>query len=268
VSATDSASASLPLAGVSVLVTRTAEQSDALAGPLRALGAEVIALPVIEVADPLDTTALDVALADIRSYGWVVLTSTNGVDRFFERLRTQHAPEDVLDGVRFAVVGSATAKRLVARGCQPDLIPEDFRAEGLVDAFRATGVAGTRILIPRAAEAREVLPEQLATLGAHVDAVDLYRLVPAPADPAVLARIAEGGVQVAAFASGATARHFMALLTANGLDARAIMRSLTIASVGPVTTAGIKKLGFEAQIEAAASTMDALVEAIAAHFGS
>ncbi len=267
-SATGPEFGSKPLAGVSVLVTRTAEQSAALVEPLRALGAEVIAFPVIEVADPLDTAALDDAIARIASYDWVVLTSTNGVDRFFARMRELCAAEDSLDTVRFAAVGSATAARLISRGCQPDLVPEDFRAEGLVDAFGKVGVSGARILIPRAAEAREVLPEQLAALGAHVDAADLYRLVPAEADPAVISRIAQGEVNVVAFASGATARHFMDVLVAAGLDAREELSRLTIASVGPVTTAGLEQLGFSADIEAAESTMESLVEAIAGYFSA
>jgi uroporphyrinogen III methyltransferase / synthase len=177
-----------------VLVTRTLEQSAALAGPLEALGAEVIAMPVIEIADPIDGAPLEQALDDLETYDWLVLTSVNAVKRLFARLSARGlVATDLLRGIKVAVVGSATASALHARGIEPDLVPTDFRAEGLIDEFREAGTGpGTRVLIPRAAEAREVLPEALVAMGAQVDAVDLYRLVPAKSDPCVVERIARG----------------------------------------------------------------------------
>jgi len=258
-----------PLSGLSVVVTRTREQADALVRPLEALGAEVLAFPVIEVVEPLDTAPLDAALACVGDYDWLVLTSANGVERFFDRLEAGSSlPAERLAGVRVAVVGSATAEHLRERGVEPDLVPVDFRAEGLVAAFHELGVgAGSRVLIPRAAEAREVLPEQLAAMGAEVDAVDLYRLAPAEPDPLVLERLAQGEVDVVTFASGSTARHFIDLLEQAGIDPAAVFSAASIASIGPVTTAAIKDLGYDVSFEARSSTMDALVAEIVRRLG-
>jgi uroporphyrinogen III methyltransferase/synthase len=258
------------LAGVSVLVTRARSQSAALAEPLEALGAEVVAFPVIDVAEPLDDGPLKAALASLASYDWLVLTSMNGVKRLFARLNAAgRSPEILLASVRVAAVGSATASGLRARGIEPDLVPTNFRAEGLVEAFAELGVGvGTRILIPRAAEAREVLPARLAESGAHVDAVDLYRLVPVDSDPEVLDRLARGDIDVITFGSGATARYFCEALERAGLEPAKVFADAKVASVGPVTTTGIRKLGFEVDIEAETSTMGSLVDAIVAACGS
>ena len=261
-----------PLEGLCVVVTRTREQSGALVEPLEALGAEVLAFPVIEVVDPQDTGPLDEAIRHLSEYDWLVLTSTNGVDRFFARLAELGDPGadlvGLLSAVRVAAVGSATAGHLRLQGIEPDVVPVNFRAEGLVDALRETGMApGSRVLIPRAAEAREVLPEQLAAMGARVDAVDVYRLAPVEPDLGVLARLNAGSIDVVTFASGATARHFVDIVKAAGLDPAAIFSACKIASVGPVTTAGIHELGFEVDIEAPTSTMQSLVEEIVGRFG-
>ena len=261
-----------PLEGLCVVVTRTREQSDALVQPLEALGAEVLSFPVIEVVDPEDPGPLDEAIHHLSDYDWLILTSTNGVDRFFARVANLRAPgadlAELLSGVRVAAVGSATAGHLRHHGVEPDLVPVNYRAEGLVEALRETGLgAGSRVLIPRAAEAREVLPEQLASMGARVDAVDVYHLAPVKPDPAVLTRLNEGSIDVVTFASGATARHFVDIVKDAGLDPSAVFSVSKIASVGPVTSAGIHELGFEVDIEAPTSTMQSLVEEIAGHFG-
>jgi uroporphyrinogen III methyltransferase / synthase len=156
-----------PLAGRSVIVTRTSAQAAALAEPLKGLGAEVIAVPVIEIVDPEDWSSVDIAVAHLSDYDWVILTSTNGADRFLARVR-EHGLEPAerlaSAGVRVAAVGSATAERLTAAGVRVDTVPPkgDFRAEGLVDAFRNLGAGRDgchwRMLVPRALEAREVLP--------------------------------------------------------------------------------------------------------------
>lgn len=257
-----------PLAGLTVLVTRARSQSETLAGPLEELGAEVLAMPVIELAEPVDSTPLEAAIRNLSTYDWLVLTSVNGVERFLPLVEAVGPVGEQLAGVKVAVVGSATADRLREHGIEPDLIPASYRAEGLADAFLRLGSGvGRRVLIPRAAEARGVLPEELRSTGTEVDAVDLYRLVPAEPDPDVLARIAEGTVDVLTFASGATARHFVAVLEAAGIDAAAVFSAAAVASVGPVTSAAIRALDFEVEIEAASSTISDLVDAIVDHFG-
>lgn len=256
-----------PLTGRSVLVTRTREQAAALVDPIEALGAEVLCFPVIEVAEPADPTGVEAAIAGLEGYDWLVITSTNGVDRFFDRLEASGGPSTALEAVRVAAVGSATARRMRERGVEPDLVPSDFRAEGLIEAFGRMGVAGNRILIARAEEAREVLPEQLRAMGADVEVVVTYRVVLAPPDAEVARRLDGGTVDIATFASGGTFKHFLGSLACAGLDAQRIARSLAIASVGPVTSEVIRDLGYDVEVEASESTMDSLVEAIVECFG-
>lgn len=256
-----------PLEGRTVLVTRTREQAAGLAGPLEALGAEVLYFPVIEVVDPVDTRPLDDAISRLAEYDWLVITSTNGVDRFFGRESLKRLPADVFDSVKIAAVGSATAKRL-AETCHPaDFVPADFRAEGLIAEFPSMGlVDGSRVLIARAEEAREILPQALTAMGAIVDVVVSYRVIPAAPVADVASRLAAGTIDVATFASGGTFRQFLAALTQAGLDAEKLTSSMELASIGPVTSDAIHAAGFEVAIEAPESTMESLARAVARRF--
>ncbi len=252
-----------PLSGRSVIVTRTLAQAHTLVEPLEALGAEVLAFPVLETVDPDDWGPLDAAIANLASYDWVVLTSTNGVDRFLKRFRAVKGSRDAILDTKFAAVGSATAAKLAKHGLPPALVPADFRAEGLVEAFREMGAeAGCRVLIPRAEEAREVLPDELRAMGCDVDVVCVYRTRPAAADPAVVERLRAGTVDVVTFTSGAIARGFVSAVEAAGLDAEQVIAQLTVASIGPVTSDAIREMGFTVDVEAAESTMGSLVDAI------
>ena len=256
-----------PLAGRSVIVTRTADQATGLIEPLEALGAEVVLMPVIAIADPEDWGPVDEAIHELDAYDWIVLTSANGVDWFDERLR-KHGRTLAEARSRYAVVGSATAERLRERGVEPALVPEEFRAEGLVAEFRVLGEpAGTRVLVPRAAEAREVLPDDLRALGLDVDVVPVYRLVTALPAPGVLDRLRAGGVNAVTFASGGTARRFLEVLRGSGLDPHEVLAGVAIASIGPVTSDALRELGLEPDIEAPETTSAALASALAAHFG-
>ena len=268
-----------PLAGRSVIITRARAQAAELAEPLEMLGAEVLAFPVIEVVDPEDWGPADAAIARLDDYDWIVLTSTNGVERFLQRVRDVGGDHDALASARFAVVGSATAARLRKHGLQPTLVPEDFRAEGLMDEFRrfaSKGAAGPtgagascawHVLIPRALEAREILPEALRELGCIVDVVPVYRTVAAEPDRTVLERLRAGTVDAVTFTSGSTVRNFLAVLEGEGLDREAVMDRLTVASIGPITTQALRKRGYDADVEAEESTIPALVRALATALG-
>jgi uroporphyrinogen III methyltransferase/synthase len=256
-----------PLAGRSVVITRPLEQAAALADPLRALGAEVLAMPVLEIADPPDLGPIDDAIKHLATYHWVVLTSTNAVDRFVARLEALGKGAEALRGVKTAAVGSSTAKHMRELGIEPDLVPESARAEGLVAAFERLGVGkGCRVLIPRALRAREVLPYALRLRGVEVDVAPVYQMVPVPPEPSVLLRLDAGSVDCVAFTSGAIARAFVSAIETANLDVERIMREAAIASIGPVTTHEIEELGYRAGIEAARATMPALAQAIAEYF--
>jgi len=257
-----------PLAGRSVLVTRTREQAHSLVEPLEALSAEVLAMPVLETVGPQDWGPVDSAIRAIGSYDWVVFTSTNGVDRFLHRFRELHGDYDALASTCMAAVGSATAHRMRAEGFPPTIVPDDYRAEGLVEAFHALGPDKCRrVLIPRAQEAREVLPEALSAMGCSVNVVVVYRTVPAAPDPAIVARLRDHSVDVATFTSGAIAGAFLDAIESVGLSGKDAMGTVLVASIGPITTKALNALGYEVDIEAAESTMGSLVEAVAAHFG-
>jgi len=166
-----------------------------------------------------------------------------------------------------AAVGSATAHRLRAEGFPPAIVPEDFRAEGLVAAFQDLGAEKChRVLIPRAEEAREVLPEALVSMGCEVDVAIVYRTAPAAPDPAIIERLKAGTVDVATFTSGAIAQAFLDAIESAGLDAGLVMSRIVVVSVGPVTTAALSRLGFEADAEAVESTMGSLVDAVVTYF--
>jgi len=252
-----------PLSGVRVLVTRAPHQAAALAGPLTALGAEVLVAPVIDTVDPDSWEPADRAIAGLSGYDWVILTSTNAVDRFLGRMAERDVPLSALHGVRVAAVGPATAERLAEAGITPDLVPEDFRAEGLVEALLANGIEpGARLLLPRAEHAREILPDALRAAGAVVDVVPVYRTVPASPDPALIARLAAGEVDVVTFTSPSTVRHFVTWVRSAGLDADAVMAHVAPASIGPVTSDALRGRGYTVAVEPSQSTTAALVDAI------
>lgn len=252
-----------PLAGRFVVVTRSAEQSRALAAPLEAAGATVLASPAIAIVDPPDTAAVREAIGQLTGYTWIVFTSANAVERFDdlgggEGLRACPHPA-------IAVVGTATAAALRARGMEPDLIPGDYRAEGLVAAFTELGVgSGWRVLIPRALEAREILPDTLCELGAVVDVVPVYRTVAAEPDPQVVERLSAGEVDAVTFTSPSTVRNFLEGLRTAGLDPAVALDGVVLASIGPVTTDALAEAGLVASVEAEPSTVEALVDALTA----
>ena len=256
-----------PLSGRSVLVTRTRQQAHSLVEPLEELGAEVLAMPVLETVDPKDRSPVDAAIASIGEYDWIIFTSTNGVDSFLRRFRESHGDYDDLASTCMAAVGSATAHRMRAQGFPPTIVPDDYRAEGLVAAFDAMDAqACRRVLIPRAEEAREVLPEALRAMGCLVDVVVVYRTVPAASDPEIISRLRERTIDVATFTSGAIAGAFLDAISSEGLDGPDTMGAMVVASIGPITTAALQRLGYEADVEATESTMGALVGAVVDHF--
>jgi uroporphyrinogen III methyltransferase/synthase len=258
----------LPLSGRSVVVTRSAGQASALAEPLEALGAAVLALPVIEMADPEDWAPADAAIERIDSYDWIVLTSANGVEALDARMSVHGLRIGDLRGGPIAVVGSSTAERLRESGLEPAVVPEHFRAEGLVAALRQAGLrAGDRVLVARAQEAREVLPEELRALGAIVDVVPVYRVVTVVPPADVLERLASGGFDAVVFASGGTARRFVEVLADVGMDAVQMLVDPVVVSIGPVTTEALHGLGIAVDEEAESSTSASIVDAIVGRFG-
>lgn len=249
----------LPLAGVSVVVTRAREQASGFAAKLGQLGARVRELPVIEIREPADAAPLEAAIARLESYDWLIFTSVNGVERFLERLDASKRDLRALRA-RIAAIGPATRKAVEALHLKVDLLPAEYVAESLVAAFESEPLGGKRILLPRAAVARDTAPEALRARGAHVDVVEAYR-TGIPEDAAERAARIFGTGEAPdwiTFTSSSTVNNCVA---AAGVAALSRVR---IASIGPVTSRTCREHGLEVVVEASPFTTDGLVEAILA----
>jgi uroporphyrinogen III methyltransferase/synthase len=191
-----------------------------------------------------------------------VLTSTNAVEFFFNRLSALGADRSNLAGLQIVAVGPKSAEALLAHGHQADLVPNDYRAEGIV-ALLKEQVSGKRVLYPKAALARELIPAELASAGAEVVAPTAYAST-APEDaPDQLARALAEGLDLLTFTASSTVDNFVNLLDTENL---ALARQVPVASIGPLTTATAKNHGFNVVVEPLKSTLDDMVEAIARHF--
>lgn len=248
-----------PLSGQRIVVTRARAQASSLSARLRELGAEVIEMPAIRI-EQLDSAPLHHALDRLREYEWVMFTSQNAVDLVWRAMRARGLDARSLGHARIAAIGRATAEALLDCGLMADVVPERFVAESLVSALeRRDDVRRRRVLLPRAADARDVLPDGLRELGADVDVIPIYRTV-LDGDRAahVADRLRAGTIDLVTLSSSSTARFFV---DAVGAEAA---RAAAVASIGPVTSATASSLGLRVTIEAAESTIEGLVEAIVA----
>lgn len=256
-----------PLFGRRVLVTRARAQASELVEALRALGAEAVEFPAIQIAPPSDNfAALDRAIARLSMngvapvYDWVVLTSVNGVEMFWSRIRAAGKDARSLGGVRLAAIGPATAAALEARGLVPDVVPGQFVAEALLGAI--PNPAGQRFLLPRADIARAALREGLEAAGAEVEEVEAYRTILGQPTEAERADLIERGVDILTFTSSSTVRNFVQQLGPE--VARMVAAGALVAAIGPVTAQTAREFGLRVDIEANEHTIPGLVEAIVA----
>ncbi|HEY3187742.1 MAG TPA: uroporphyrinogen-III synthase [Solirubrobacteraceae bacterium] len=260
-------SAPRPLDGRTIVVTRAAEQASAFSALLRADGARVIEAPTIVIEPPESWAPLDAALADASRFTWVAFTSVNGVLMVDGRLRALGRGWSIVGHARVAAIGPATAAALEARGVRAEVVPGEYRAEGLVERLR--GLVGTsdRILLPRAAETRDVLVTELRRLGAEVTEVAAYRTrPPGEGAGALRAALAAGEVDALTFTSSSTARNFARLFTDD--ERRAWFARVTVASIGPITAATAAEHGLTTTVMPSDYTIPALARALARHFGA
>jgi len=254
----------MDLLGKTILITRAADQSADLRDALLRLGARVIERPAIEVKPPEDWRPVDAAIFRLESYDWILFTSANAVELFMKRLEVHgiHSIHSASRRVSIAVVGPATAEKLREWNLSANLVPEDFRAEGLLDAF-PMDLAGTRILFPRAASAREILPEELRRRGATVDVVVAYRTVRAAGLNDLGRLLTSEPIDCVVFMSPSTIRF---VLEALDEDAALKLRTLPAAVIGPVTDEAAASSGLTTRIKPVQSTVADLVQAIQNHF--
>ncbi len=250
-----------PLMGKRIVVTRAREQASDLVKQLSDLGAECLECPTIKVVPPDDWKPLDAAIENISSYDWLVFTSVNGVNYFFERLFSKGKDARALGKLNTAVIGPATERRLFKFGLKSDIVPKSYRAESIIEAFGNEDVNGKKILLPRAKEARPILPVELTKMGAAVDEITSYytKEVPDSAD-LLLKRLKENTIDLITFTSSSTVKNFKAILPDNIFETQ--MKDITIACIGPITADTAKNLGFDVHIVANSFTIPGLCEAI------
>lgn len=256
-----------PLSGKRILVTRPKEQAAELVELLEDLGAEAIEAPTIRIVPPEDLRPLDEACAKASSFDWIVFTSVNGVDSFMRRLLA--GPRDVRDlkGVRLCAIGPATAERLQRHGIKVDLIPREYRTEGVAAALReSSDLHGKRILLARADIAREVLADELRRSGAQVTDVVAYRNVPAESqdEPDVYRMLLDEKIDVVTFTSASTVRNFVRILGAE--QAADLLKSTAVACIGPVTAEAAELFNIRTTILPEQYTVPGLVSAIVRYF--
>ena len=248
-----------PLFGKTVLVTRARSQASKLTARLEQLGAKVIEAPAIRIEEPADHyEALDAAIAKLNDYQWLIFTSANGVDYFFARLIKTGKDARALGYAKVAAIGSATAAKLREYGIIADVVPREFRAEGVLEALKGKLPSHAKILLPRAQEAREILPEKLREQGAVVDVAPAYQTVAAEVDAESLReKLADGEIDLVTFTSSSTVTNLVKII--GSADA---LKEIKTAAIGPVTAETAKGNGIEPDIVAKEYTIDGLVEAI------
>jgi uroporphyrinogen III methyltransferase/synthase len=252
-----------PLAGKTVLVTRSEGQSPAFRELLQAQGARVLEMPTLVIQPPTSWDPLDTAIANLEQFDWLLLTSANGVQAFFERLQRQGRDSRALHSLQVAVVGSKTASVLAQYGIRPDLMPSEFVAEALLPIWPQP-VQGQRILFPRVESGgREELVQGLRQRGAEVVEVAAYQSAcPAAADPQVLEALKAHQVDILTFASSKTVQHFAHLIQQAGLGPEIWDPPVQIAAIGPKTAATCKAAFGRVDIAAQEYTLEGLVEAL------
>ena len=233
-------------------------------------GADAVEIPAIEITAPDSSAPLDAALDRLGEYDWVVFTSVNGVERFVAALDARGLDIRSMYRARLAAIGPETALAIERLHLKPDVVPRDHRAEGLLEAMRGESLAGARVLLPRAAAAREILPGELARAGARVDEVVTYRSRrPAASVERLREALAEGPLDAVAFTSSSTVTGFLSLLDELDPDGgRARLRGVCVACIGPITAATAQRAGLDVSVSADPYTVPSLVRAIADHFGA
>ncbi|HDQ40198.1 MAG TPA: uroporphyrinogen-III C-methyltransferase [Desulfonatronum sp.] len=250
-----------PLLGRGVVVTRSREQASDVVTALENLGACCHEFPTIAVTPMDDPAPIQDAAAQLGSYDWVVFTSVNGVRMFWDVLDTQGLDARAFAGTQVAAIGPATAQGLAERGVKADFVPAKYVAEDIVQGLLSRGVAGKRVLIPRAEQAREVLPEELLRAGARVEVLPVYRTLPVTTGAEeLMTALDKGEVHYITFTSSSTVTNFFTAIAPEVIQRH--REGLRLACIGPVTARTLKAHGFTSDIQPEDYTIPALVQAV------
>lgn len=257
---------SRPLFGRTVVVTRAREQASDSATRFAAQGARVLQFPTIAIKPLPDYAELDAALARLSEYAWIVFTSVNGVRFFVRRLEAMGRDARVLAHAKVAAIGPATADAVKIMGIRPDFVPPTYIAESVAQGLVNLGVQGKRVLLPRAREARDVLPDELRKAGARVDVIAAYETAPALENKdKILQELEAGRIDCITFGSSSTVRYFLDAVPASLLEQHPETK---LACIGPITADTLASYGLKPTIQPREFTIPALVEAVAGAFPS
>ncbi len=267
---TEAKSSNPPLAGKTVVITRAQAQADEFVSELEGYGAEVVVCPTIEIKPLSNYARLDEAIEHLYGYDWLIFTSVNGVDHFFERLRQQQRDANDLDEMKVCAIGDATAESLHSLHVHVDVVPSEFKAEGVYAALVSfvggeESLSGLNILIPRASVARDFLPKALEQAGARVDVVPAYLTsLPDDLDKGHVAAMLSGSADCIAFTSSSTVKNLAKLFDTQDLSGP--LKNITVACIGDVTATTAKEYGLTVHIQPTEFTIPSLARAIAEHF--
>lgn len=259
-----------PLTGTRILVGRARHQAGSLSTSLRGLGASVIEIPFIEIRKPQSFAPLDEALKNLKTYDWLILTSANGVEAMWERLRKLRIPRARLKHLQIAAIGPATKRAIVKHGLKVKMMPEEYVAESVVKGLHDK-VNDKRVLLVRAKVARDVIPDSLRAAGAQVDVVEAYETVVPEKSKTRLRTLFKNKQRrphVVTFTSSSTVRNFAELMggtKAKNSSSGALaptLNNVQFASIGPITSATLRELELPVSIEAREFTMGGLIRAI------
>lgn len=254
-----------PLFGKRILVTRARDQAVEFTDLLKFYGADPVEFPTIEVVPPETWEALDEAIRKIEEYDWLIFTSANGVLYFLERLNANGKDIRDLKGIKLCAIGPRTAQEIERLGVRVDLIPAEYVAESLIEQMGRQDLSGRRILIPRAAVARDVLPEALIRMGARVDVVTAYRTIRPTRDLEWVKNLLQGGqISVITFTSSSTVRNFVEMFGPD--EARKFLNGVVVACIGPITAKTVEAYGMTVHVLPKDSTIPSLAQAIVEHF--
>jgi uroporphyrinogen III methyltransferase/synthase len=256
---------SKPLFGKRIVVTRSRNQASVFAEMLIDQGATTIEFPTIDVVPPTTWAELDDALGKIETYQWIIFTSANAIKYFMERLRSLGKDLRILKGIQICVIGPKTAETLGQYGLRADLIPAEFKAEGVLAALGGVKVKGQKFLIPRAKLAREVIPDKLRELGALVTVAVAYENVKPTADAARVKKLfEEKKIAAVTFTSSSTVHNFVEILGRKGY--KELLHGVIVACIGPITAKTAEEYGMKTEIMPKEYTIPAFVEAIMGYY--
>lgn len=256
-----------PLFGRRVLVTRAREQASEFKTLLAEMGASCIEFPTIAVAPAPSREPLDQSIEVLATYDWVIFTSVNGVRFFMKHLWSRGGDVRDLHGIRLAAIGPKTAEALEQYGLRVDLVPKEYRAESILEGLSGESVRGKRFLLPRALEAREILPESLRRRGAHVDVIPAYQTVlPREQSAHMMDRLRSGGIDCLTFTSSSTVSNFFSMFGEDSV--LPFLKDVCIACIGPITAKTAEGYGLKVNVMPEEYTIAALAQAIRAHYAN